>query len=442
MKKILLVLLVFPLLAMAQQTITGHFAPENSFQFGILYRIAPDNVYYVTDANIDAEGSFKLNIKDDITPGMYRIVYNLPQDQHFFDFIYNGKEDIEFTFSANKEIVFSVSEENKIWSEYLMQRSQYSSEIDSLVTNEEIKERKLEKVLEAQTEWFQDILNRSKDMVVHDLINAVKPYIDTDFSSYEAYVKKANKGYFDTFDFNKPLLQNSGLPLEQSIKYIFNTAETGNPVASRNQNIDKVATKIGTTDAKYQKLLLTNLWNFLTANDQVEEANHLAVKHLIPVAKELGDTALITTLTTYKNLSLGAKAPNFNWPEYDGDTKLIKDLYGLKDSELYVIAFWSSLCSHCLKEIPKLHSKVEDMSPGAVQVVAVGLEDFEVEWAPAAAKFPLFINVCGLKKWDNEIGNMYDITATPTYFILDSEKKIIAKPETLEAVFEALVIEK
>ena len=114
MKKILLGLLLFPLLAMAQQSITGHFAPENSFQFGILYRIAPDNVYYVTDANIDGEGAFELKIKDAITPGMSRIVYNLPQDQHFFDFIYSGKEAVEFNFDAKKEILLKIEKIFKI----------------------------------------------------------------------------------------------------------------------------------------------------------------------------------------------------------------------------------------------------------------------------------------------------------------------------------------
>jgi thiol-disulfide isomerase/thioredoxin len=442
MKKTLIGLLLFPLLTIAQQTITGHFAPENSFQFGILYRIAPDNVFYVTDANIDAAGTFELNIKDAITPGMYRIVYNLPQDQHFFDFIYSGKEPVEFTFSAGNEITFSASEENQLWSEYLLKSFQFTSEISGLLTNEIVKERKIEPVLKAQKKWFKDILKRSEGMIVHEFINAVKPYLDDDYNSYEAYVKKAKTKYFDNFNFNNSLLQNSGLPLEQSIRYIFNNADRVTPTPSRNVNIDAVAKVISTTDATYQKQLLSNLWDFLSTNQLAKEANHLAEKHLIPISEQLGDTALATKLSTYKNISIGSKAPNFSWPEYEGDATTVKYFHDLEPVERYVIAFWSSLCSHCLNEIPQLHSKVATMSPGAVKVVAIGLEDFEAEWSPVAAKFPLFVNVLGLKKWDNEIGNMYDVTATPTYFILDADKKIIAKPETLEEVFEALVIEK
>ncbi len=442
MKKILLGLLLFPLLAMAQQTITGHFAPENSFQFGILYRIAPDNVYYVTDANIDAEGTFELNIKDDITPGMYRIVYNLPQDQHFFDFIYSGKEPVEFTFDAEKVITFNVSEENNLWAEYHKNSAEFASQLTALLDAENIKEKKVEGLLKKQNDWHTAILARSKGMLVYDFINAVKPHFESNFTTYEAYKLSAKKNYFDNFDFTKPLIQNSGLPLEQSILYIFNNADTENLIPSRNANIDEVAHKIKIAEGKYQKLLLSNLWDFLTANELVDEANHLATKHLIPVAQQLGDTALATRLRTYKNISIGSKAPNFSWPEYEGDKTYIKYLHDLEPSERFVIAFWSSLCSHCLKEIPKLHAKIETMSPGAVKVVAIGLEDFEAEWTPVASRFPLFINVLGLKKWDNEIGNSYDVTETPTYFILDADKNIIEKPQTLEEVIKALAIEK
>ncbi|EDM44353.1 possible thiol-disulfide isomerase [unidentified eubacterium SCB49] len=442
MKKILLGLLLFPMLAIAQQTITGHFAPENSFQFGILYRIAPDNVYYVTDANIDSEGTFKLNTQEDTTPGMYRIVYNLPQDQHFFDFIYNGKEAVEFTFNANKEITFTSSEENKLWSEYLTKSFQFTSALEELSTTEGVKERNISKALEEQNAWYQDLLKRAEGMLVYDLINAVKPYQENNFSTYKAYTEKVKSNYFNNFDFTKPLLQNSGLPLEHSIKYIFNYADPEHPVTSRNVNIDTVVKKIAATDNKYQKQVLSNLWDFLATNEQVSEANHLAEKHLIPLAQKLDDTALATKLTIYKNISIGSKAPNFSWPEYEGDKTLTKYFHDLAPAERYVIVFWSSLCSHCLNEVPKLHAKVASMTPDTVKVVAVGLEDFEAEWAPVAARFPLFTNVLGLKKWDNEIGNMYDVTATPTYFVLDADKKIIAKPEMLKDVFDALVIEK
>ena len=48
-------------------------------------------------------------------------------------------------------------------------------------------------------------------------------------------------------------------------------------------------------------------------------------------------------------------------------------------------------------------------------------------------------HVYGEGKWDNEIGDAYGVTSTPTYFILDTDKKIESKPvdfETLMKFFE------
>jgi len=104
-------------------------------------------------------------------------------------------------------------------------------------------------------------------------------------------------------------------------------------------------------------------------------------------------------------------------------------------AQAYVVVFWSSTCSHCLNEIPKLQTYVKSMKEGKVKVIAVGLED-ELSlstWEKAIVKYPEFIHVLGLGKWSNEIGNSYNVTATPTYYILNSNKKIIAKPYNFEA---------
>ena len=48
-------------------------------------------------------------------------------------------------------------------------------------------------------------------------------------------------------------------------------------------------------------------------------------------------------------------------------------------------------------------------------------------------------HIVGLKKWENPIAEEYQITATPTYFILDAEKRILSKPEffiDVKAFFE------
>ena len=63
-----------------------------------------------------------------------------------------------------------------------------------------------------------------------------------------------------------------------------------------------------------------------------------------------------------------------------------------------------------------------------VKVIAIGLEDEPSQWQREIAKYPEFDHILGLGKWQNEIGRSYNVTSTPTYFVLNGDKKILAKP--------------
>ena len=67
-------------------------------------------------------------------------------------------------------------------------------------------------------------------------------------------------------------------------------------------------------------------------------------------------------------------------------------------------------------------------------VIAYGLEDDVAQWQQTITNFPTFLHVYGPKKWDNPIVEKYNLTATPTYLILDSDKRIMAKPENFESL--------
>ena len=164
-------------------------------------------------------------------------------------------------------------------------------------------------------------------------------------------------------------------------------------------------------------------------------ANYIADNYLIDIAKKLNDQVLIDSLVQFKNTSKESTAPDFYLDEQNNQKKL-SDLAGF---EYYALVFWSSSCSHCLNEIPQLESFVKTLKENELQVIAIGLENDDKAWSEAIKNYPDFIHVLGLGKWDNEIGNLYDIKATPTYFVLDKNKHIVAKPtdiETLKAFFE------
>ena len=81
---------------------------------------------------------------------------------------------------------------------------------------------------------------------------------------------------------------------------------------------------------------------------------------------------------------------------------------------------------------------VKTIIPENTKVVAIGLEDDVKNWQDEIKNFPNFIHVLGLEKWNNSIAKAYNINATPSYILLDKNKKIIAKPFDVEALRAAL----
>jgi len=62
------------------------------------------------------------------------------------------------------------------------------------------------------------------------------------------------------------------------------------------------------------------------------------------------------------------------------------------------------------------------------------LEDEPYNWNNEISYYSEFIHVYGEGKWDNPIGDNYGVTATPTYFLLNKDKRIISKPYDFEAL--------
>ena len=69
-----------------------------------------------------------------------------------------------------------------------------------------------------------------------------------------------------------------------------------------------------------------------------------------------------------------------------------------------------------------------------IKVITVALEDEKTEFDKFIKTMPNWIHVYGKGKWQNEYAQSYDVNSTPSFFILDKDKKIINKPYDFEAL--------
>ncbi|WP_052752738.1 thioredoxin-like domain-containing protein [Kordia zhangzhouensis] len=434
-KKILLILLATPLFLQAQKTISGTFSPAEKYEWFIIYKLTPTFQKYIGNGKL-TEGKMSYTFSPTAEKGMYRLVYGLPQESENFDFIYSGDEDIVFTFEEGN-VDFTISKENKLYTSYFSSVNTVKRQINTFYQNGEADENMFLTIFNTLKETQTVFEKEAEGTIASHFIKASKTYIPTSYETPEVMVNHIKKHYFDYVNFSDPVLQNSDFIANKISNYVFTALPmkefTGEELEKEYKiNIATIIEKIKPVAKDYQKTLLGVLWEQMVVLENQDIANYIADTYLIELASQENDSALVEKLKKYKRLSFGEVAPEITWIKDNKTHKLSE----LDTAENYVIVFWSSTCSHCLEELPKLKEFIATQEKGKFQVIAIGLEDERANWANESSFYPDFIHILGLEKWDNEIGNIYDVSATPTFFVLNKEKRIIGKPYGVKELVE------
>jgi len=426
-KKFLLFVLL-PTIMCAQHSIKGTFSPAKDYEWAILYKVTPTTSIYIQNTTLDEEGKFEFKLDSTHTAGIYRVVYALPQEEFNFDVIYNAKENVELTFHKTDGVGYKESKENQLFTSYMKSMDLVNKTINNYYLKGKADETAFKSIFKALNDTQSNFEKASKGMISSSFIKANAPYIPSELEDIKTYSKNLKANYFNGVDFNNNYLQSSNFLIERVLSYVFGMNSNPEDVKSLNKSIDLVASKMKSSDTQLQKTLQQILWQQLVDYELEASANYLSDSYLFDIAKKAKDSELESLLTVHKNTSIGAKASDFSWKEEFKGKKKTVTLSSLDDSEYYAVIFWSSTCSHCLKELPQLKKYLATQPEGKLKVIAIGLEEEPYRWNNETAYYPSFTHVYGEGKWDNSIGDAYGITATPTYFVLDKDKKIINKP--------------
>jgi thiol-disulfide isomerase/thioredoxin len=448
LKKILCALLFISVTVQGQNMVTGTISPKNDLLTRvILYQLKGAKQVYVSNSKLEND-QFKMEIPQGSEAGVYRLSFN-KDVPGYVDFLFDQK-DVSLKFdplSISNTLEFSNSEENKIYGNYLTETAHVKQKLDSLqVVFFKLKDKKQDEIiidLYAKTlniytktqSQYEDITEGKLEN--HFIKSSRNYYASTLFLSPQKYLNSVKQHYFDFVNFEDNVLKNSNLFSQKAIEYILylNVSEDQQVQNALYKNaINEVMLKLeGNNEVK--SAILTSL---IYAFDQFEKINMVGFvidNFYGNLPEAFKDERLIADMQSKIKLAIGNKAPEIVWNE-NGVQKKLSEL-NVGNSENYILVFWSTTCSHCLNEIPKLYEFTNGNK--AIHVVAVALEDNKTDFDQFAAKLTGWTNILGLKKWENEIAKEYKINATPTYFILDKNKRIIAKPkhfEDLKAYFE------
>src|SRR5690606_38405852 len=137
-------------------------------------------------------------------------------------------------------------------------------------------------------------------------------------------------------------------------------------------------------------------WRKMVSMENVEVANYISNTYLFKLARYTHNKPLYKELMTFKNSAVGTGAMDFPIT-YDENGKSVNtSLHQLNLADNYLLIFWSSTCSHCLNELPKLKTFIDE-HPKNMKVIAFALEDSKDNWEKTIPQFPDFIHVLGLE---------------------------------------------
>jgi thiol-disulfide isomerase/thioredoxin len=131
---------------------------------------------------------------------------------------------------------------------------------------------------------------------------------------------------------------------------------------------------------------------------------------------------------------IGKQCPNLSLPDMAGVTRTINEI----KAKITVVYFWDSSCSHCKKVTPEVKKIYDKFKPKGLEVYAVYTQGNQPEVIEYINKNKLnWINV-----WDPALNsnfrNLFDIYSTPVIYVLDANKKIIAKRISEESLNQML----
>ncbi|WGH74912.1 TlpA disulfide reductase family protein [Tenacibaculum tangerinum] len=450
MKKLLALLIFTTSLVNAQYTVKGTMTPPDKGDWVILYKIEGAKQKFILNTTIELDtvvvggqeqvlGKFSFKLPNTATPGAYRATYR-NSGAGFIDFLFN-KENVEFVFNPKypeQSVLFTSSRENKVYREYLQAYNAVQRKVDSLQAayiqtgSKDIKKeyRKEYKEVEEVQENYE---KKSQGMLANNFIRASRRYNSYNpHDNIEDYLSATTDNFFEYIDLKSDELYNSSFLIDKVNDYVFYLSfaeDKGIQQKLMRKAIVNVMDKI--SSKRLRKAVIEYLITALTDKRNGPAVDWMFSEYYDKLPSEDQNADFKKEKLDVLLATVGRIAPDFSWKEDDLNYKLST----LDDGDKYLLVFWSTGCPHCTKEVPELYEFMQDHEE--VSVVSFGIESDENKWAEFVKALPNWHHAVGThpeNKWENETVRKYNLLGTPTYFVLNKEKRIIAMPDHVEDV--------
>ncbi|MTI21183.1 DUF5106 domain-containing protein [Fulvivirga sp. RKSG066] len=414
-----------------------------------------ESTYVKDTAMANANGEFSFQGNETLEKGIYFLVLGKTR---LFDFPIG--DDQHFTLKANKpdyvlNMQVSGDKDNKLYFNDLKYNAERNKEAqpfieiirdstsapDELAGAREALDALNTKVMAHQ----QELIDAHPDAIISKIHKANKRIEvpeapeGTDEQTYKYNYYKSH--YWDYFDLSDPVMLRLANPVyqEKYNNYLDKLVlqqpdslikEIDALVAQAKTNQDTYKYAVWTAVIKYQypeimgldKVYVHLFDKYFASGEMDYWANNQLKNNLRDRADQL------------RNSLVGNKAPNLIMQDQNLQRRVLYDI----PNAYTVIYFFDPDCGHCKKETPKL-VKFYNETDFDVEVFAVSADTSLVKMKDYIKDMDMnWVTVNGPRTFTQPYQTLYDATTTPTIYVLDRDKKIIAKKLPAERLEEFL----
>lgn len=431
----------------AQNSITGTFSGLSNQQIELVGFKGFDN-YTINSTTANAQGEFKLSYGKD----NYGMAILKAEDNNSFLLVLENM-DIELkgdNFANTQTIKIIKGLENKLFEQYTQEHPRREQALsawiflgniyaqDMLFAVQEVpKQAILKEKQRIRTEDSLFLAHLEPQSFVswylplRKLVSAVSV-----IAQYRTEEIPGAIAAFRDIDYADPRLYKSGLLGDVIKSHFWLIENSGRSLDSvyieMNISIDRMLETLTKDEKKFNEVT-EHLFKLLERRSLFTSSEYLALKVLNQVSCTVNND-LAAQLESYRAMTIGNVAPDFDFKkdiiahgfEATKQPEKLSDL----NSAYTVVVFGSSWCPQCPQDLLHISGLYEKWKEQSVEVVFVSLDEDADMFKRFAGMFP-FISICDYGKWESPVVKSYHVFATPTFYLLNNERKIILRPHSV-----------